>query len=116
MTLSPTQRSLAYARKQGWEADVVERWIPGANIRKDLFGFIDLLVIARNEEGSFWELIGVQATSGPNHAARRNKAIEQPAFDKWRRVAAFEVWSWDKRNMAAKRGARKVWTLRRERL
>lgn len=61
---SPTQRSLAEMRKRGYLADVVEKWIPGARIRRDLYGFIDLLCI---KEG---EICGVQTTSD-GHVAER---------------------------------------------
>lgn len=67
---SPTQRTLAELRKRGYLAEVVERWVPGANIRKDCFGFIDILAI---REG---EVLGVQATSGDNVAARVTKIAE----------------------------------------
>jgi hypothetical protein len=43
--MTPTARSLKQLRGDGWHAEVVERWIPGANIRKDLFGFADLLCV-----------------------------------------------------------------------
>lgn len=46
---SPTQRSLKILRDDGWLCDVVERWIPGANIRKDLFGIGDILAIKPGE-------------------------------------------------------------------
>ena len=39
--------------------DVVERWIPGANIRRDLFGIADLLCI---KEGSKPLLVQVTST------------------------------------------------------
>jgi hypothetical protein len=54
-------------RKRGYLADVVERWIPGANIRKDLFGVIDILCVHPERAG---DVVGVQATSGTNVSAR----------------------------------------------
>lgn len=42
---SPTQRTLAHLRKQGYTAAVVERWNPHAKIRQDLFGFVDVLAV-----------------------------------------------------------------------
>lgn len=42
---SPTQKSLALLRAQGYTAEVVERWLPRANVRKDLFGFIDIVAM-----------------------------------------------------------------------
>ena len=67
---SPTSRSLEHLRKAGYVADVVERWIPGANIRKDCFGFIDILAIRDGE------VLGVQSTSGSNVSSRVKKIAE----------------------------------------
>jgi len=64
MSTSPTQLSLDFFRKKCYICDVVERWIPGANIRKDLFGFIDILCIKKGE------VVGVQATTYSNVSAR----------------------------------------------
>ncbi len=77
---SPTQRSLELMREAGYVADVVERWIPGANIRKDLFGFIDILAI---REG---EVCGVQSTSAANVSARVNKIREHANVDAVRKA------------------------------
>ena len=46
MSQSPTSRCLAYARKNIGPAGVVERWIPGAMIRKDLFGIMKTAMLA----------------------------------------------------------------------
>ena len=67
MATSPTQRTLALLRKEGWLAEVTEKWIPGANIRKDLWGFIDVLAIKGKE------IMGVQSTSYSNVSARVKK-------------------------------------------
>lgn len=47
--MSPTQRSLKYLRDEGYLVAIVEHWQPFARIRQDLFGFIDLLAIRRDE-------------------------------------------------------------------
>jgi hypothetical protein len=87
--------------------DVVERWIPGANIRKDLLGIIDLLVLD-GQPGC----LGVQATTGGHHAARRDKLCAHPNTRLWLEASnRLEIWSWDKRGS---KGRRKLWTLRRE--
>ena len=70
--MSPTARSLAHLRAQGWTVDVVERWIPGANIRRDCFGLFDLIAIRPGET------MGVQVASGSNVAARIRKLTEHP--------------------------------------
>lgn len=67
---SPTQRTLAEMRKRGYICEVVERWNQFAKIRQDLFGFIDVLCLGDNE------VIGVQATSAGNVAARVRKIAD----------------------------------------
>ena len=60
-------------RERGFYAEVVERWIPGANIRRDLFGFVDVLCI-----GSAGELVAVQCTSDSHIADRVTKIGDSP--------------------------------------
>ena len=67
--MTPTQRTLKLMRERGWIAEVTERWIPGANIRKDLWTFCDVLCI-HPESG---EILAVQTTSASNMAARVKK-------------------------------------------
>lgn len=67
---SPTQRTLREMRKRGYLVAVTERWNPFAQIRQDLYGFIDVLCIKDDE------VVGVQATSGDNVAARCSKIAE----------------------------------------
>lgn len=76
---SPTQRTLAHLRKQGYTADVVERWIPRANVRKDLFGVIDVIAIGNGET------LGVQCTSYPNVSSRVKKIEACDALPELRR-------------------------------
>lgn len=63
---SPTSRSLEMLRKQGWRVDIVERRLT-AFVKKDLFGFIDILAIKDDE------VLAVQTTSASNVSARVNK-------------------------------------------
>ena len=106
--MSPTQRSLAHARKEGFICAVVEKWNPHSKTRSDLFGLFDILMIC---EGS---IIGVQACAGASHAARRVKMLAEPRLETWKEAGG-EAWiySWAKQGA---RGKRKVWTLRRESL
>jgi hypothetical protein len=67
---SPTSRSLEHLRKQGYLAQVVEKWIPQVKRRVDLFGFVDILAIRDDE------VLGVQSTSGDNVASRVTKIAE----------------------------------------
>lgn len=85
---SPTQRSLAHLRKLGCPlVQVVEKWNPHARIRQDLFGIIDVLAIGPEGDGfSNNEIIGVQATSDSNVAARVRKIAESQAIVHLRRA------------------------------
>ena len=72
MKTSPTQRSLAKLRAEGWTVAITERWNPFAKIRQDLFGFIDLLCI---RDGA---TLAVQTTVGGEVARRIAKIAELP--------------------------------------
>ena len=101
---SPTARSLERLRAEGFICQVVEQHIPHSFIKRDFIGCID--IIAFNDH----ETIGVQATSGSNHAARRVKALAIPELRNWCNGPNrhFEVWSWAK--------PKHRWQLRRERV
>ena len=94
--ISPTQNSLKKVRKEGYIAGVVEKWVMGADIRRDLFGFIDILAI--NKEGG--DTLAIQCTSYSNIASHIKKieadelAVNLAAVRKagWR----IEVHGWHK--------------------
>ena len=65
---SPTKRSLDYLREQGYHVEIVEHWNPFARIRKDLWGWCDLLAIKRDE------VLAVQVTASA--VADRIKKIQ----------------------------------------
>lgn len=98
---SPTARSLEYLRKLGYIADVTERWIPKLNVRKDLFGFIDIVAINDTE------VLAVQATSGDggNVSARVTKIAEHDNYPMVCKHMRIVVHGWRK-NAAGR------WTLR----
>ena len=85
MAASPTQLTLKLLRDQGFVAEVVERWIPGANIRKDLFGFVDIVAV----DGK--RTVGVQATSASNMSARKKKIMESEVLGLVR-SSGWEIW------------------------
>ena len=92
--MTPTQRSLAYWRTQGYTVAIVERWNPFAKIRQDLYGMCDLLCIGNGET------VCVQTTSAPNVPARVRKLTEAEALPEmlrsgWRVV--IEGWAGTKR-------------------
>jgi DNA-binding transcriptional MerR regulator len=72
IVMNPSQRTLNQLRKDGYIAEVVERWIPQAKKRKDLFGFIDVVAIHPYQNG----ILGVQSTTGSHINARRYKLYD----------------------------------------
>lgn len=93
---SPTQRSLKLLRDSDWDIEVVEKWIPGANIRRDLFGIIDLLGVKG------MQTLGVQTTSYSNLSARLKKMGDSPMIGKLREAGwLLEAHGW-KKNKAGK--------------
>lgn len=88
---SPTQRTLARLRKDGYVAAVVEKWNPHAKIRQDLFRVVDVLAIRENET------LAVQACSYTD-VSRRVKKIENSDHIGDIRKAGwrFEVHGWKK--------------------
>ena len=89
-SLSPTQRSLAYLREQGYLVAIVERWNPHARIRQDLWGWCDLLAIRKSE------VLAVQVTASA--VSDRIKKIQESETVAWVRDAGIriEVHGWRK--------------------
>jgi hypothetical protein len=102
--MSPTARSLAWLRAQGFLPAVVEKWNPGARVRQDLFGFLDIIALRPGRPG----LLGVQVTTVAHQADRMKKARACAAYPLWMASNDFVVHGWAKRGP---RGQRKVWTL-----
>lgn len=105
---SPTQRTLATLRRLGYHCQVVEQWISygnhGHGFRRDLFGCIDILAMRGGPE---CPILGVQATSAANAAARRIKSEGLDGLHIWLRTgAAFQVWGWKK---GGPKGFEKTW-------
>lgn len=89
--MSPTARSLKLLRSWGLVPAVVECWIPGVNLRRDLFGIFD--VIALNPVEGF--VLGVQCTSEGNISSRVKKVQASPFIRAWLRSGCTaEVWGW----------------------
>ena len=107
MGVSPTQRSLAHLRDLGYElVQVVEKWVPQARKRIDLYGIIDICAIHPDIPG----VLGVQSTSATNFSHRIRKSQESTALPLW--IAngnRFEVHGWGKyRQHGTKRKAWQV--------
>lgn len=101
--MTNTQRTLAYLKKQGWIVGMVERWLPRANVRQDLFNLIDIIAI---KPGVIW---GVQST-GQAVSEHVQKALVEPRLKEWLLATGeFSIIGWTKKGP---RGKRKVWTPR----
>jgi hypothetical protein len=75
--MSPTQRSLAKLRADGWLVTVVEKWNSHARVTQDLFGFADLLAI---KDGM---TLLVQTTTRHNVSARLRKITASATAALW---------------------------------
>jgi hypothetical protein len=101
MTASPTQLTLRDLRADGWLAEVVERWVPGANVRRDLFGGFDIIAI---KDGT---TCAVQCTTDAHVAERVRKIGDLPHIGIIREADwQLEVWGW--RKVKGRWTARKV--------
>lgn len=104
--MSPTARTLQLLRSQGFLAQVVEQTVPHTFIKRDLFGFIDVIAV------SGASIIGCQVTTGDNLAARLEK-IRGECRDRalaWLRAGGkIHVYGWRK---VGDRGKRKLWAPR----
>jgi hypothetical protein len=103
--MSPTQRTLREARKRGYRAGIVERWLRfahrkdkegqsmGFGKRQDLFGIIDIIAITPELT------IGIQSCGNtlPQHLEKLLYEKNQECYD-WLSCSyrALEIWSWRK--------------------
>jgi hypothetical protein len=108
--MSPTARALAQLRKDGWLPAVVEKFNPGARVRQDLFGFIDIVAIHPSLQG----VLGIQVTTNAHMSDRFTKMLAEPVRNRvwaWLWASnAVEIWGYAK---TGPRGKRKTWTLTR---
>lgn len=103
MAISPTQRTLKAMRNYGRICGIVERFNPYAGKygkRKDLFGFIDILVLDP-EKG----VIGIQSC-GSSFKAHIDKMMGErnEAMYEWLQHNPVELWGW--RKVKLKRGGK----------
>lgn len=106
--MTPTQRSIAKLKADGYIVANVEKWIPQIRQRKDAFGFGDLLCSKIGVNGALL----VQTTSGSNVSARLAKIRGIAEARIWIASGnAIHVHGWKK---SGPRGQRKVWTCRVE--
>lgn len=105
--MSPTSRTLAALRQDGWTVQTVEHWNHYTKRRHDLFGCIDIVAI---REG---RTLGVQCTSGSNTSSRLHKIAAEPRMKLWLQAGnELEVWGWRQlvaRKKDGSKAARKKW-------
>jgi hypothetical protein len=92
--MTPTARTLEALRRAGFIASVVERWIAAPCIRKDCFGFADILAARPVDQ----RILLVQATSAGNVSARLAKTKSKAEAAAWLHSGGeIEIWGWAKR-------------------
>lgn len=107
---TPTQRSLAKLRSEGYIATIVEKWVPstsagykGPIITRDAWNFGDILAAKIGQPGALL----VQTTSGSNASTRVKKIRQIAEAGIWMAAGnGIVVHSWAKRGQA---GKRKLW-------
>lgn len=80
MKRSPSALTAEMLKKEGWIVWTVERWIPGANIRVDLFGILDQIAI---KDG---QVLGLQPTAWSEISKRVNKIAESEYIGEVRKL------------------------------
>jgi hypothetical protein len=95
--MTPTARTLDYLRKSGFCAEPVERWIPEANVRRDLFHCIDIIACTLDEP-----ILAVQCTSLSNVSSRVAKAKTCPELAVWLKSGHGRFWVRGWANFAGK--------------
>jgi len=101
--ISPTQRTLAAMREQGREVGIVERFLHHVGpygIRKDLFGFIDIIAIDPVDG-----IVAIQSC-GQDFSSHIHKMTEDRNLQMiaWLKHAKVELWGW--RKIKLKRGGK----------
>lgn len=97
--MTPTSRTLAKLRADGYTAEVVERWNAYTRTRHDLFNIIDVLAV----RGS--ETLGIQCTAGSCVSARVRKLAESTALPLLH-AAGWNVQVWGWRKLKVRRGGK----------
>lgn len=88
---SITQRTVDYYAAKGYISCAAESYNAYSGRKNDLFGFIDIVVLARKEG-----VLGVQVSSQANHSARKNKILASTNAIFWLQSGArIIVMTWD---------------------
>jgi hypothetical protein len=90
--MTPNARSAALLRQEGYQVDIVERWVVGANIHRDLYGIFDLLAVCEGKT------LAVQTTTSDHFADRRRKVLESPMLPRVKAAGwVVEIHGWSQR-------------------
>lgn len=120
------QRSLKRLREEGWQAAVVEKWIPPRGemkfgVRQDVWGFGDILACrcappgTALRPGKIREIALVQAFPLTRWKDHLNKILNLDEFHRWKECDGITIIDgWALKPKDGVRGAKKEWTLRRE--
>lgn len=105
MSKSPTALSLKWLRDRGYLAEVVEQYRGG--VRKDLFGFADIVAVRLKAIGQPSDILFLQTTTA-SHVGARFKKIQNliSAIHCLQADCAVHIHGWSKKGA---RGKRKVW-------
>jgi len=107
MASSPTTRSLALMRKEGYVCAIVEHFNAWAGVRQDLYGFIDIVCLRGDKRG----ILGIQTTSTGNINARIKKIKDNPIYKLWLKCGnGIQVQGWSKKGA---KGKVKHWTVKK---
>jgi hypothetical protein len=91
---SPTFRTLQRLRQLGYVAEACERWLPRANVRRDLFHVADVIGVHAIRR----EVLLIQATTLSNLPARVKKVRGQVELQILLRAGlAVQCWGWFER-------------------
>lgn len=88
-----TKRAKADLTNRGYIVASVERWVPFACVRQDLFGFADLLAFSPSQP----EILLVQTTTKGNMSARKRKIEANEIAPLWLNAGhKIEIQGWHK--------------------
>jgi len=93
MAMSPTARTMQHFKRKQWALWNTETWDPRLRIRRDAFGFIDLVVLDMDRR----KHLGLQVTSYSNISARVRKIRNQRRQNALAWIytgGVVEVWGW----------------------
>jgi hypothetical protein len=92
--MSPTGLTMRHLRRLGFLPATCERWIPGRNIRVDLFGIGDVLGVHPRDRA----VLLVQCTSDAHVGDRLKRVRARPQLPALLAAGlAVEVWGWSMR-------------------